>query len=507
MKISLLVVCVSILFSFSISSQSIIWERNYGGSKSDVLNSICKTSDGGFLMLGRTNSQNGGIITSYYGGTNDFLAVKVNSNGNVQWVQNYGGSIDDIGYSVVETPDGGFLLAGESSSSDVDISNPLGNYDGWIIKIDMNGTILWEKSYGGSASDGIYLIKKTLDGNYICSGFSTSLDGHIQGIGDDEFLLKIDPSGNVIWVKTYPFIYSEEVLLPTNDGGYIFEDLFDSDAKIFKTDGLGNVQWTASYGGSQSDAVNSIIQTNDGGYALFGFTFSSNGDVSSNNGLADYWLVKIDANGVLQWEKNYGGTNWDFGFEIAQLSNGGYILSGDTYSQNVDVSGHYGSTDIWVLEVDNVGNIVCDHNYGTRISDNFSDLIVLNNTEIILGGSVREATEDVSNNYGGTDYWLAKVNLCSIPCPVNYAGANALQGNASNTGGNYDDGDYETDGVLESTQTIPSGTTIDYDSQTAVCLNNGFTADANSLFTAFIDGCNNGAGGSNAKSGKEAKQE
>jgi predicted secreted protein len=255
----------------------------------------------------------------------------------------YGGTNDDRAYALVQTSDGGYALAGWTNSFGA------GSYDFWLVKTDAAGTMQWNTTYGGTASDRAYALVQTTDGGYALAGNTQSF-----GAGWSDFwLVKTDASGNMMWNQTYggtdwDYAYA---LVQTTDGGYAlagYTDSFGAGGSNFwlvKTDTNGNMQWNMTYGGTNDDRVYALVQTSDGGYALAGWT-NSFGAGGSN-----FWLVKTDTNGNMQWNQTYGGTNNDQAYALVQTTDGGYALAGYTYSFGA------GSYDFWLVETDASGNV------------------------------------------------------------------------------------------------------------------------------------------------------
>ena len=317
------------------ASGNVAWQKTYGGTNYDYAYSIQQTSDGGYIVAGWT--------CSFGGGDCDAWVLKLDANGNVQWQKTYGGSDDDEAYSIQQTLDGGYIVAGYTKSFGA------GYHDVWVLKLDSNGNIQWQKTYGGKGIDYANSIQQTLDGGYIVAGYTRSF-----GLGGDVWVLKLDANGNVQWQKHYGgdwYDYASSIQ-QTSDGGYIvagwtqsFGSVGRDDVWVLKLDKDGNIQWQKTYSNPDVDYANSIQQTSDGGYIVAGWTESSllNYDV---------WVLKLDANGNIQWQKTYGGSGKDDANSIQQTSDGGYIVAGWTRS-----FGSVGSNDVWVLKLDSNGNI------------------------------------------------------------------------------------------------------------------------------------------------------
>ena len=314
-----------------------IWTKTYGGTNDDTASSVQQTSDGGYIVAGRTYS--------FGAGDGDIILIKTDENGNIQWAKTYGGTRWDYASSVQQTSDGGYIVAGATSSFGAGWDDDI-----FLIKTDANGNIQWAKTYGGTYGDWAYSVQQTSDGGYIVAGRTYSF-----GAGDgDIILIKTDENGNIQWAKTYGgtrWDYASSVQ-QTSDGGYIvagatssFGAGWDDDIFLIKTDANGNIQWAKTYRGASGDGAFSVQQTSDGGYIVANYTFSFGA------GWNDIFLIKTDANGNIQWAKTYGGTSWDGAFSVQQTSDGGYIVAGYTYSFGAD------SYDIFLIKTDANGNI------------------------------------------------------------------------------------------------------------------------------------------------------
>jgi hypothetical protein len=329
------------LFTEYAHAQVVKFAKTYGGTDYDVASSVQQTSDGGYIVAGDKES----FVAGYY----DFFLIKTDANGNIIWAKTYGGTFNDYAYSVQQTSDGGYIVAGWTTSFGAS------NGDIFLIKTDANGNIQWAKTYGGGNYDGAFSVQQTSDGGYIVAGVTNSF-----GAGDrDLFLIKTDANGNVQWAKTYGGTSWDgaESVQQTSDGGYIVAGETSSfgagsyDFLLIKTDANGNVQWAKTYGGGNYDLAFSVQQTSDGGYIVVGETYSFGA------GWYDIFLIKTDANGNIQWAKTYGGTFNDYAYSVQQTADGGYILAGFAYSFSA-------GGDILLIKTDANGNVQWAKTYG-----------------------------------------------------------------------------------------------------------------------------------------------
>lgn len=316
---------------------SIMWQKSFGGTDQDICTSIELTDDGGYIVAGRSYS-NDINVSAHHGSTGlpDYWIVKLDSLGNIIWQKSLGGTDSDNASSIQQTNDGGYIVAGFSSSNNGDLTGNHGDYDYWIVKLDNSGNILWQKSLGGTGSDEAYSIRKTVDGGYVIAGATNSMDGNVSGNlgGWSGWIVKLDAFGNLLWQKTYPGYgddYVARSIKQTIDNGFIIAGAISNGGRnyfIVKMDSLGNIIWQKSLGGTGDEAALSIQQTNDNGYIVAGYSISNNGDVTGNHGGFDYWIVKLDSSGNLSWESSLGGPFHDIGNCVQQTNDGGYIISG-----------------------------------------------------------------------------------------------------------------------------------------------------------------------------------
>lgn len=400
----------------------LLWQKSYGGSSSDKAYAIKQTSNGGYIFAGSSESDNGHVGGNF--GGSDFWVVKLDESGNVQWEKNYGGTKSERANSIQQTSDGGYVAAGWSSSNDGNVGGNNGKYDYWITKLDELGNLQWEKNYGGAEQEYATSIKQTTDGGYICAGYTYSDDGDVGGNNsvryEDYWIIKIDESGNLEWEKNYGGTSRDKAnsIQQTTDGGYIIAGVAYSnngdvgnnngsgDYWIIKLDQMGNLEWEKNYGGKSTDAAHSIQQTTDGGYICVGSTNSNDGDVEAGvNGSSDYWIIKLDEAGNLLWEKNYGGLYGDIAHSIQQTTDGGYICAGESSGR-----------DYWIMKLDEAGIIEADLRYGGSGGDYPHSIIQTIDGDYIVAGYTYSNDEDICENFGlggyftSSDAWILKLN-------------------------------------------------------------------------------------------------
>ena len=330
------------------------------------------------------------LLTSYFSIFTIVPEVKGADTPETEWSKTYGGTGYDTAYSVVQTSDGGYAVGGWLYSNSV-----TGN-DFWLVKTDSSGNLQWDKTYGGPESETARSMVQTSDGGYALAGEST-----MPGEGQKAFwLAKTDSSGNLQWIKRYGESSSSESafsVIQTSDGGYALAGSTysfvssSSDFWLVKTDSSGNLQWDKTYGGSNNERARFVIQTSDGGYALAGYTNSF------GSGDDDCWLVKIDSSGNKLWDKTYGGVDLDHAYSVVQTSDNGYALAGLTHSYGA------GSGDFWLVKTDSSGNLQWDKTYGGSSYDQAFSLIQTSERGYALVGST------ASYGAGYDDFWLVKV--------------------------------------------------------------------------------------------------
>jgi len=357
------------------------WNKTYGGPGFDLGSSVQETCDGGYIITGWTNSYGAGGL--------DVLLIKTDSDGNEEWKKTFGGSKDDGACSVQETYDGGYIIIGLTESYGA------GDGDVWLIKTDPDGNKVWDKTFGGPNYDQGSSVQETYDGGYIITGLTES-----YGAGDgDVWLIKTDPDGNKVWDKTFGGSSRDrsESIKVTNDDGYIIVGFTESygagnrDIWLIKTDSDGNKVWDKTFGGSNDDIGTSVHQTSDKGYILIG-SANSQTDAKSGRLAEDLWLIKTDPNGIEEWNKTFRFGESSVGISVQETNDGGYIIASQGFRTDA------------IIKTDSLGVKLWDITYGDKRGyPSIRSVQETGNGEYVLTGQF-------GGYEGDTDVLLIKIN-------------------------------------------------------------------------------------------------
>ena len=323
-----------ILLSFyKVAIAQVTFQKTFYGEYGSEGYSVQQTSDEGYIIAG--------AATQYYAsGIDDIYLIKTDKKGNVLWTKYYGGTDADVAYSVQQTTNDGYIIAGSTASFGA------GSWDVYLIKTDENGNVIWSKTYGGTEDDRCYSACQTTDGGYILTGTTASFEAGYYDI----YVIKTDDLGNIVWSKTFggaggDYSYSVQ---ETTDGGFIitgdtqsFGPDSSTDVYLIKIDSEGNILWSRTFGGTTNDGGVSVCQTMDGGYIITGFTVGFLAYPKS-----DFYIIKTDNEGNISWSKTYGGARNDYASSIQQTLDGGYIISGNI---TLEIDGVYNGYLIKIL--------------------------------------------------------------------------------------------------------------------------------------------------------------
>ena len=383
------------------------WQKNWGGSDVEKIEVALPTEDNGIVVIGQTRSTDINDLT-YSGGFYDALIVKFDKNGNLLWEKLWGGNGLDCFYNILQTEDGGFIIVGETNSTDIEDIQNKGSYDAIIVKYDKDGNLLWQKNWGGSDDEEFYDLYFFDDDSFIVMGVSWS--DNMEGLpnkGDrDAIIVKYDKDGNMLWQKSwggdkYDYFHS---VISALDGGFIMvgesnsndiEDIQNKDsydAIIVKYDKDGNMLWQKSWGGDKHDHFFSVISALDGGFVIVGKTRSNDIEDVQNKGFYDAIIVKYDKDGNLLWQKSWGGSEEDSFNDLYFLDDGSFIAMGIS-----------GWSDAIIIKYDKDGNLLWQSSYGNEayqrinssIIDRKGNLIVCIESYFIDEGEYYNGDEDV----------------------------------------------------------------------------------------------------------------
>ncbi len=373
------------------ASGNISWQNTIGGTGDDFLISIKQTSDGGYIVGSGSDSNISGDKTENSKGGLDYWILKLDTAGNIVWQKTYGGNMPEFDNHIMETADGGYFVGGYSDSDisgdKTDPSN--GQRDYWALKLNSSGAIVWQNSIGGSLVDRPQAAFQTLDGGYIMGGFSTS------GISGD---------------RSQP-----------NQGG--------SDNWIVKLDASGNVQWEKAYGGNDNDVFRDMIQTIDGGYLIGGYSKSNiSGDKTENSqGDYDYWILKLNSTGNLIWQNTIGGSGIDYVRDVKQLADGSYMIAGYSNSNITGdkIENSNGGYDYWLIKLNISGGIISQNSIGGTGDESGGYILATPDGGFLMGSS---STSNISgdkdaNSEGLDDYWIFKTTAAILGVSQNNFGS------------------------------------------------------------------------------------
>ena len=432
LKLPIILSIFTTFCSFDLIAQAppvLDWQKCIGGNGLDLPNKIIHSNDGGFIIAGSTTSSNGDV-TSNRGGW-DIWVIKTNSSGVIQWQKTFGGSAYDVASGIVQLANNDIVVAGSTSSNNGTFSGNHGRTDFCLLRLSQTGNLIWQRTYGGSADDFCYSLDLTSDGGFVLAGSSLSTNGNVTGNhgGTDFWIVKTDSLGILSWQKSFGGSRAEDCrsIKATSDGGYIasgYTNSIDgqatgshggSDFWVVKLDVYGILQWEKCLGGTLNDFSTTALPTVSGNYMIAGYSNSTDGDITSNRGSSDYWVVVLDSsNGNLISQYSYGGSNSDIAYDLVATADGGYILAGGSLSYDYDVTGNHGGEDFWITKTDAAGNIVWEKSYGGRNSDRPASIIQNGDGGFSVVGYTYSNSNDVSGFHGGIDIWFLKLS-CLTP--------------------------------------------------------------------------------------------
>ena len=369
-----------LLFAYTAFAQApaIQWEKNSGGEGDERATSVHQTPDRGYIIAGWSKS-NDGDVTGHHGSLYywDGWIVKTDSSGDLQWEKSYGGSYSEFPQAIRVTKDGGYIFIAQSYSNDGDVTGHHGSTqttDYWVVKVDSFGTIQWQRSYGGTDHDAPVDIRQTFDGGYILAGTTLSFDGdvanhHGKHGNSDYWIIKINSTGNIEWEHTYGGSFDEEPcgILQTSDSGYFvagYSTSNDGDVTghhgklndvpniwVIKLDNNGKLMGERSLPGSEG-LPTSVCFSKEEGYLVAGISGSFPKHEIYEHGESDMFIAKLTKRGRIDTVCVMGGSKEENAYSLSQSSDGGYIIAGQTFSEDGDVTGFHGFNDYWIVKLD-----------------------------------------------------------------------------------------------------------------------------------------------------------
>jgi len=375
-------------------SQDILWEKSYGGKHAEFLFDAVPTPDYGFILAGSSISDKNGNKTENNNGDFDYWVWKMDEKGDLDWQKSFGGKGVDLLQSIKLTVDGGFILAGTSTSGKGPNKKDdcKGNSDFWIVKLDAKGAELWQKTIGGNGQEKLQSIIQTSDGGYILGGSSDSDKSIPDEKGSEDKYGKSENSrGNL-------------------------------DYWLVKLKGDGSVEWQKTIGGMYVDELKSIVQTKDGGYILGGYSNSTeSGDKDEKNmGSGDFWILKTDSKGTIEWQRTLGGDQDDHLFALVPTMDGGYIAGGNSNSgaTNSKSKGNESGTDLWIVKLNEKGEVLWQETYNYGKTDILTSIVENNDGTLLVGGyaqseiavGAKKTVQKKSDKEGINDYIAFKIS-------------------------------------------------------------------------------------------------
>ncbi|MGB3077401.1 MAG: hypothetical protein WBB36_18885, partial [Chitinophagales bacterium] len=426
--LSIAVSCFLCSMASAQTTPGIQWQKMIGGSSNDYMYSVIQTADGGSLIGGYSGSTISGDKTEANQGGFDYWVLKLGISGNIEWQNTIGGSSGDQLYTVIQTADDGYLLGGYSNSNISGDKSEVsqGNSDYWVVKLGASGNIEWQNTIGGNSVDYLNAVIETTGGGYLLGGYSESGisgDKTAAGIGDF-WVVQLNASGSIVSQYTIGGNSGDQLIsiVQTTDGGFLFGGYSSSgisgnkteaskgsyDYWVVKADVSGNIEWDKTIGGSDKDYLRFALQSDDGGYLLGGYTLSglSGNKTEASQGGWDYYVVKLNSAGGIEWQNTIGGLNDDFLFSGIEVIGGGYLLGGYSISS---VSGDKtapkkGEEDEWILKLDGSGNIIWQQTFGGDGTEYLYSIAQSADGGFLLGGtSASPISDDVTEGATGYD--------------------------------------------------------------------------------------------------------
>jgi hypothetical protein len=410
---------------------TIDWKKVLGGSGNDYGYTMVKTPDGGYLVAGRTSSNNNGDVGPTKGGL-DMWVVKLNAAGAITWQKTYGGNSDEIASAAAVTQDGGYVIAGytiTNNNGDVGVNH--GGIDFWVIKINGNGVLQWQKTLGGNADEWPHAVTVTSEGRIVVAGYTKSNNNGDVGAnhGNEDFWVVMleNTNGAMVWKKSIGGNGTEiaKAVAPATDGGVFVGGYTtsnnngdvpatkgSSDFFVVRLDKDGGITWKKTLGGSSIEELNGLAVAPNNTLIAVGNTKSNNtGDVGPTTGSEDYWITSLNAGtGALNWQRSMGGQSPDAARSVMVKANGAIVVAGHVYSTNTgDVMGNPGNGDFWVVQLNANGNLIWKKALGGDNEEIAFAVVDGIDGPVVAGYTMSHRSGDVGDNHGNADVWVVKL--------------------------------------------------------------------------------------------------
>ena len=401
------------------------WQHSWGGNRLERFEDILQTEDGGFIAYGYSTSDDIEELSNI--GYDILIVVKYDKDGNLVWQKSWGG-IDSEGFNDgFQTEDGGFIAYGYFYCPDIEGLPNKGSDDLMIVKYDKDGNLMWQKSWGGNGSDAVRNGFQTEDGGLIAFGYfeSTDIEGLPNKGSEDAIIVRYDKDGNLMWQKSWGGNSDDYFanVVQTKEGEFIAYGWFCStdieglpnkgecDAIIVKYDKDGNLMWQKSWGGIDSEVFNDGFQTEDGGFIVSGYSYSTDIEGLTNKGNMDAIIVKYDKDGNMLWQTSWGGNDIDIFDDVLQTKNGEFIATGYLYSTDIEGLPNKGEYDVIIVKYDKDGNVLWQTSWGGNYEDNIIGKLLLSEGGFIV--DIISYSSDIEGlpNKGSEDAIIVKYSV------------------------------------------------------------------------------------------------
>ena len=428
MKNKLLLAC-SLCTKLLYAQPNIDWQRNYGGSSGDGGTSIASTADGGYIVLGRTISNDGQV--SGHHGLDDLWVINLDGDGELVWQRCLGGTLMEEPGVIRQVADGGYVLVGSTRSSDGDVDDLIGGSNIWVVRLDEVGGILWTNCYGGSDNDDGISILEMVDGRLLVLGNTNSTELSDYHGEQDLLLLLLGSDGSLLDQKCFGGSAQDGAsdMLLLDDGSIVITGFAvsndgdvsgnhgNSDGWVLKLEPDWTITWQRCLGGTHSDNARTLCNGPVQTYFIALATRSNDGDVSGTFGWDDFFIAHLDQNGELLNSSSYGGNDSEGPSSILYGQGTGLFTLGYSASTNGHVSSPLGDLDGWLINTDTSLNLAWDRSLGGSGSDRGRDMCFAHDGSLVVVGSSASIDGDLTGNYGGGDVWVVKFEAENVAVP------------------------------------------------------------------------------------------